>query len=54
MLNLGGNVIEITDNSSAKKGESLEDTIKTVSNYGDVIVLRHPEKGSSKMSSSGS
>ena len=46
MLNLGGNVIEITDNSSAKKGESLEDTIKTVSNYGDVIVLRHPEKGS--------
>ena len=48
MLNLGGNVIEIADNSSAKKGESLEDTIKTVSNYGDVIVLRHPEKGSSK------
>ena len=48
MLNLGGNVIEITDNSSAKKGESLEDTIKTVSNYGDVIVLRHSEKGSSE------
>jgi aspartate carbamoyltransferase len=46
MLNLGGRVIEITDNSSAKKGESLEDTIKTVSNYGDIIVLRHPEKGS--------
>ena len=34
MLNLGGTVIEITDNSSAKKGETLEDTIKTVSNYG--------------------
>lgn len=48
MLKLGGNVIEITDNSSAKKGESLEDTIKTVSNYGDIIVLRHPEKGSSE------
>ena len=46
MLNLGGNVIEITDNSSAKKGETLEDTIKTICNYGDVIVLRHPEKGS--------
>lgn len=44
MLKLGGNVISITDNSSAKKGESLEDTIRTVSNYGDVIVLRHPEK----------
>ena len=48
MLKLGGNVIEITDNSSAKKGESLEDTIKTVSNYGDIIVLRHSEKGSSE------
>lgn len=48
MLNLGGNVIEISDNSSAKKGESLEDTIKTVSNYGDIIVLRHPEKGSAE------
>ena len=47
MLNLGGNVIEITDNSSAKKGETLEDTIKTVSNYGDIIVLRHSENGSS-------
>jgi len=48
MLKLGGNVIEIADNSSAKKGESLEDTIKTVSNYGDIIVLRHPEKGSAE------
>jgi aspartate carbamoyltransferase len=48
MLKMGGNVIEITDNSSAKKGESLEDTIKTVSNYGDVIVLRHPEKGAAE------
>ena len=48
MLKLGGNVIEITDNSSAKKGESLEDTIKTVSNYGDIIVLRHSEKGSAE------
>jgi aspartate carbamoyltransferase len=48
MLKLGGNVIEITDNSSAKKGESLEDTIRTVSNYGDIIVLRHPEKGAAE------
>jgi len=48
MINLGGTVIEITDNSSAKKGESLEDTIKTVSNYGDIIVLRHPEKGAAE------
>jgi aspartate carbamoyltransferase catalytic subunit len=48
MLKMGGNIIEISDNSSAKKGESLEDTIKTVSNYGDIIVLRHPEKGSAE------
>uniref|UniRef100_A0A6C0D1Z2 aspartate carbamoyltransferase n=1 Tax=viral metagenome TaxID=1070528 RepID=A0A6C0D1Z2_9ZZZZ len=48
MLKMGGNIIEIADNSSAKKGESLEDTIKTVSNYGDVIVLRHPEKGAAE------
>jgi carbamoyl-phosphate synthase/aspartate carbamoyltransferase len=48
MLKLGGDIIEITDNSSAKKGESLEDTIKTVSNYGDIIVLRHPEKGAAE------
>jgi aspartate carbamoyltransferase catalytic subunit len=51
MINLGGTVIEITDNSSAKKGESLEDTIKTVSNYGDIIVLRHPEKGAAERAS---
>jgi len=51
MLNLGGSVIEITDNSSVKKGETLEDTIKTVSNYGDIIVLRHPEKGSCERAS---
>ena len=48
MLKIGGTVIEITDNSSAKKGDSLEDTIKTVSIYGDVIVLRHPEKGAAE------
>ena len=47
MLKLGGNVIEISDNSSSKKGETLEDTIKTVCNYGDVFVLRHSELGSS-------
>jgi aspartate carbamoyltransferase len=40
-------VISITDKySSVEKGETLEDTIKTVGYYGDIIVLRHPEKGS--------
>ena len=44
---LGCKVISITDKvSSVQKGESLEDTIKTMGCYGDVIVLRHPEKGS--------
>jgi aspartate carbamoyltransferase len=46
---LGCKVIAINEQqSSAKKGESLEDTIKTVQYYGDVIVLRHYDKGSSQ------
>ena len=49
MIKLGGNVINITEKySSVEKGESLEDTIKTVSNYGDIIVFRHPKKGSAQ------
>lgn len=45
---LGCKVISITDKiSSSQKGETLEDTIKTLQYYGDAIVLRHPEKGSS-------
>ena len=55
MLRLGGNVIS-TENakefSSAVKGESLQDTIRTVSSYADIIVLRHFEKGSSKIAAS--
>jgi len=44
---LGCNVISVTEKfSSVEKGESLEDTIKTLNYYGDVIVLRHPVKGS--------
>lgn len=50
MLKLGGGVIT-TENagefSSAVKGESLEDTIRIINNYADVIVLRHPESGAS-------
>ncbi len=46
MKRLGGNVINFQkDASSLKKGESYEDTIKTLSNYGDIMVLRHPEIG---------
>jgi len=45
-IKLGCNVISITDKySSVEKGESLEDTIKTLNCYGDAIVLRHPIRG---------
>jgi aspartate carbamoyltransferase len=48
-IKLGCKIISITDKySSVEKGESLEDTIKTINYYGDAIVLRHPEKGSSE------
>jgi len=51
MLKLGGSVIS-TENaqefSSAAKGEILEDTIRVVSEYSDVIVLRHSEEGSAE------
>ena len=51
MIRLGGGVIT-TENaavfSSAAKGETLEDTIRVVSYYADVIVLRHPERGASE------
>lgn len=52
MIKLGGSVISLQgENSSNKKGESLEDSIITLNYYGDVIVLRHPEKGSSERAS---
>lgn len=46
-LDLGGGMIPLfTDNSSQKKGESLDDTIVTLSTIGpeDIIVLRHPDE----------
>ena len=50
MLKLGGGVIT-TENaaefSSVAKGETLEDSIRVINHYADVIVLRHPEKGAS-------
>jgi len=49
MERLGGNVIPITQGiqySSVSKGESLVDSIITLEQYSDVIVLRHPEIGS--------
>lgn len=44
MKRLGGQVITFQKEcSSLKKGESLEDTIRTLSQYGDLMVLRHPQ-----------
>ena len=46
MLRLGGTVVPVNETSSSvKKGETLEDTMKVIENYADVIVLRHPEVG---------
>jgi aspartate carbamoyltransferase catalytic subunit len=50
---LGGKVIGFSDASSTsvKKGESLKDTILTVCNYSDLIVMRHPVEGSARYAS---
>lgn len=54
MIRLGGQVIS-TENarefSSATKGETLEDTIRILNSYCDVIVLRHFNKGASQTAS---
>ncbi len=51
MERLGGSVIPINNVSfsSVTKGESLPDTVRTLEAYADVIVLRHPEVGSSAL-----
>lgn len=50
---LGGKIIGFSDalSTSVQKGESLRDTIKTVANYSDVIVMRHPKEGSARFAS---
>ena len=54
MKRLGGGVINLssTEASSVAKGENLADTIRTVSGYCDVIALRHPQEGASRMAAS--
>jgi aspartate carbamoyltransferase catalytic subunit len=51
MYKLGGNVISINDvnYSSVAKGENLEDTIVTMGNYSDIIILRSKNAGDAKM-----
>lgn len=50
---LGGKIIGFTDasSSSVTKGETLNDTIRTVNNYCDLIVMRHPVEGSARLAS---
>jgi aspartate carbamoyltransferase catalytic subunit len=50
---LGGKIVGFSDAgvSSVSKGETLHDTIKMVSNYSDLIVMRHPIEGSARYAS---
>jgi aspartate carbamoyltransferase catalytic subunit len=50
-LRLGAQVIGFSsaENLSVTKGEDLSDTIKTVSKYADLIVLRHPQAGAARL-----
>ena len=47
MLELGGSVLGFSsaDSSSAAKGESVADTVRTVGCYADIIAMRHPKEG---------
>ena len=53
MLRLGGSVVGFSDssNSSTTKGESLQDTVRTVSQYADIIAMRHPQEGAAYLAS---
>lgn len=47
MMNLGGGIMGFSsaDSSSASKGESVADTIRTISCYADICAMRHPKEG---------
>ena len=53
MLRLGGKVIGFAGAqlASVTKGETISDTLKTVSNYVDVVAIRHPKEGAPKVAS---
>lgn len=53
MYSLGGNVLSVTDGatSSVAKGESVADTIKTVSCLADIVAMRHPKEGAALVAS---
>lgn len=53
MMELGGNVLGFSaaDSSSSSKGESVSDTVRTVSCYADIIAMRHPKEGAPMVAS---
>ena len=53
MLRVGGTVFGFADpnSTSTAKGETLKDTIKMVSGYADVVVMRNPKEGAAKAAS---
>lgn len=53
MMRLGGQVLSVANSatSSAVKGETLADTIRTAAGYADIIVLRHPKEGAARLAS---
>jgi aspartate carbamoyltransferase len=55
MQRLGGGVVSVAEAksaSSAAKGETLPDTIRTIASYADAIVLRHPQVGAAQLAAS--
>ena len=53
MLRLGGGIMGFSsaDSSSAAKGESVADTIRTIACYADIAAMRHPKEGAPKVAS---
>ncbi|MEG2538932.1 MAG: aspartate carbamoyltransferase [Clostridium sp.] len=51
MLRLGGQIIGFSEpnSSSASKGESIADTIRTIACYADIAVMRHPKEGAPRV-----
>ena len=54
MLELGGGVLGFSsaDSSSAAKGETVADTIRTVQNFADIAAIRHPKEGAAQVAAS--
>lgn len=51
MHRLGGSVIGFSEagTTSAKKGESLSDSMRVIGSYADIVVIRHPQEGSARL-----